>query len=192
MVLLCSDWDTGNLEGLDYSGMYEYLYSIKYKKRFAADSYPNGIPKEEFENVIMEFLPVTVEQIQTQAVFHEETRTYGWTRLGCLNYNLTTFGTSIPEVTDIRENDDGTVTLTVDAICEMGGSDDAIITHEVTMLFNEDGNFRYLGNKILNDGAKKVPEYKYRIQPHCVRIPVSDKMDNEISNALLPEAPLFP
>lgn len=35
----------------------------------------------------------------------------------------TFFGTSLPEVTDIRRNEDGTVTLTVEAVC------DAVITH---------------------------------------------------------------
>lgn len=41
--------------------------------------------------------------------------------------------------------------------------DDAVITHELTVKFAEDGSFRYLGNKILNDGILNIPEYQYRI-----------------------------
>ena len=111
----------------------------------------------------MEFLPVTAEEIQSYAVFDEEKQTYAWVRLGCFNYAPTYFGTSFPEVTDIKENKDGTVTLTVDAVCSMILCDDAVITHELTVRFSEDGSFRYLGNKILDDGISNIPEYQYRI-----------------------------
>ena len=122
-----------------------------------------GLPKGEFERLIMEYLPVTAEEIQDYAAFDKEKQTYAWVRLGCFNYAPTYFGTSFPEVTDIRENEDGTVTLTVDAVCSMILCDDAVITHELTVRFSEDGGFQYLGNKILNDGISNIPDYQYRI-----------------------------
>ncbi|MDE7433470.1 MAG: hypothetical protein K2N34_16360 [Lachnospiraceae bacterium] len=162
--LLCSDWDKDHMEELDYNGMYEYLYEMKNQKRFNPENYPEGIPKEEFENLIMEYLPITTEQIREYAVFDAENQTYVWMRLGCFNYTPTFFGTSLPEVTDIKENEDGTVTLTVEAVCDVVVCDDAVITHELTVRFEEDGSFRYLGNKILNDGIKNIPQYQYRIR----------------------------
>lgn len=161
--LLCSDWDIDHMESLDYNGMYEYLYAMKYQEQFPSEKYPDGIPKDEFERLIMEYLPVTAEEIENYAVFDEEKQTYIWERLGCFNYAPTYFGTSFPEVTDIRENKDGTVTLTVDAVCSMILCDDAVITHELTVKFAEDGSFRYLGNKILDDGLSNIPEYQYRM-----------------------------
>ena len=122
-----------------------------------------GIPKGEFERLIMEYLPVTAEEIQDYAAFDKEKQTYAWVRLGCFNYAPAYFGTSFPEVTDIRENEDGTVTLTVDAVCSMVLCDDAVITHELTVRFSEDGGFQYLGNKILDDGISNIPDYQYRI-----------------------------
>ena len=122
-----------------------------------------GLPKGEFERLIMEYLPVTAEEIQDYAAFDKEKHTYAWVRLGCFNYAPAYFGTSFPEVTDIRENEDGTVTLTVDAVCSMILCDDAVITHELTVRFSEDGGFQYLGNKILDDGISNIPEYQYRI-----------------------------
>ena len=122
-----------------------------------------GLPKGEFERLIMEYLPVTAEEIQDYAAFDKEKQTYAWVRLGCFNYAPAYFGTSFPEVTDIRENEDGTVTLTVDAVCSMVLCDDAVITHELTVRFSEDGGFQYLGNKILNDGISNIPDYQYRI-----------------------------
>lgn len=161
--LLCSDWDIDHMESLDYNGMYEYLYAMKYQEQFPSEKYPDGIPKDEFERLIMEYLPITAEEIESYAVFDEEKQIYIWERLGCFNYAPTYFGTSFPEVTDIRENKDGTVTLTVDAVCSMILCDDAVITHELTVKFEEDGSFRYLGNKILDDGLSNIPEYQYRM-----------------------------
>ena len=162
--LLCSNWDADHMEKLDYNGMYEYLFAMKYHKAFDAEDYPNGIPKEEFENLIMEYLPVTAEQIREYAVFDEKNQTYYWARLGCFNYAPTFFGTSLPEVIDIKENEDGTITLTVEAVCDMVICDDAVITHELTVRFAEDGSFQYLGNEILNDGIMHIPYYQYRIK----------------------------
>lgn len=161
--LLCSDWDIDRMESLDYNGLYEYLYAMKYQEQFPSEDYPDGIPKDEFECLIMEYLPVTAEEIRDYAAFDREKQTYAWVRLGCFNYAPTYFGTSFPEVTDIRENEDGTVTLTVDAVCSMILCDDAVITHELTVQFSEDGGFQYLGNKILDNGISNIPEYQYRI-----------------------------
>lgn len=161
--LLCSNWDESHMEELDYNGMYEYLYEKKYHEKFYSEDALGGIPREEFESLIMEYLPVTAEQIRKYAVFDEENQIYAWVRLGCFNYVPNFFGTSVPEVTDIRENEDGTVTLTVDAVCDMVLCDDAVITHELTVRFGKDGSFRYLGNRILNNGIRDIPEYQYRI-----------------------------
>ena len=162
--LLCSNWNVENMSELDYNGMFEYLYGMKYGEKFNSEDYPNGIPKEEFESLIMEYLPVTKEQIREYAVFDEENQTYYWARLGCFNYAPTFFGTSLPEVVNINENEDGTITLTVEAVCDMVICDDAVITHELTVRFAEDGSFQYLGNEILNDGIMHIPDYQYRIK----------------------------
>lgn len=84
--------------------------------------------------------------------------------LGASIMRLRFFGTSLPEVVDIKENQDGTVTLTVEAVCDMVICDDAVITHELTVRFAEDGSFQYLGNEILNDGIMHIPDYQYRIK----------------------------
>ena len=161
--ILCSNWDQEHMQKIDYNGLYEYLYAMKYKKKFNGKKYPSGMPKDQFEQLIMEYLPVSREEIEKYASYNEKKKTYDWMRLGCFNYAPNFFGTSIPEVTKIKHNSNGTVTLTVDAVCEMVLCNEAVITHELTVKFNKDGSFRYLGNKILNGGIKKIPEYQYRI-----------------------------
>jgi len=160
--LLCSNWDENHMEKIDYNGLYEYLYEMKYKKKYDAKKNPDGIPKDKFENLIMEYLPVTSAEIQKYGFFDKKKGTYLWQRLGCFNYAPTFLGTSIPEVTKINKNPNGTITLTVDAVCEMMLCDEAVITHELTVRFKEDGSFIYLGNRILDGGIKDIPEYQYR------------------------------
>ena len=176
--LLCSNWNVENMSELDYNGMFEYLYGMKYGEKFNSEDYPNGIPKEEFENLIMEYLPITAEQIREYAVFDEENQTYLWARLGCFNYAPTFFGTSLPEVVAIKENVDGTVTLTVEAVCDMVICDDAVITHELTVRFAEDGSFQYLGNEILNDEIMHL----LSLELLCRRLSTSKKIKMEQSH----------
>ena len=161
--LLCSNWDRDSLDKLDYNGIYEYFYGMKYDRRFEPEQYPHGIPAEEFEKTIMDYLPVSREEIRQWAVFDEGRQVYRWERLGCGNYAPSFFGTSVPEVTQIRENEDGTFTLTVDAVCQMILCNDAVITHELTVRLSENGDIQYLENRILDDGIFNIPEYQYRI-----------------------------
>lgn len=152
------------MEGLDYNGLYEYLYRMKYGERYEFSGNSSGIPAEEFENLIMEFLRITAEQIKKWAVFDSEHQTYDWERLGCLNYSPTYFGTSLPEVVEIRDSGEGNNVLVVDAVCDTFICNDAVITSELTVKFNDDKSFKYMGNKILNNGTKEVPKYQYRIK----------------------------
>lgn len=162
--LLCSDWDLDNLDALDYNGLYEYLYRMKYGERLQAENYTDGIPKAEFESLMMEYLPISEEELQKYAEFDEKTNRYTWASLGCGNYSPNFFGTSVPEVVEVKENPDDTVTLTVNAVCDMVICDDALITHELIVKFKEDGSFQYLGNKIQKEDRNNVPEYQYRVK----------------------------
>ena len=136
---------------------------MKYDRRFEPEQYLHGIPAEEFENTIMDYIPVSREEIRQWTVFNEGRQVYRWERLGCGNYAPSFFGTSVPEVTQIRENEDGTFTLTVDAVCQMILCNDAVITHELTVRLSENGDIQYLENRILDDGIFNTPEYQYRI-----------------------------
>lgn len=159
--LLCSSWDESHMEDLDFNGLFEYLYKMKYGEAFAGDGYE--IPAELFESVITAYLPVTAQELRTWAVFDGQKQTYAWESLGCFNYAPTFFGTAVPEVTDIKENGDGTVTLTVEAVCSMVEADEARMIHELTVHFEKDGSFQYISNKILDAQNKVIPDYQYRV-----------------------------
>lgn len=166
--VLCSNWDEAHMEKLDYNGMFEYLYAMKYGESLDTGKYPEGIPREKFEKLIGEYFPIAAEQIREYAVFEEKTQTYPRAGLRSFSHAMALFQTSLPEVTAIRQNQDGTVTLTVDAVCTMFTGDDALITHELTVRFGKDGRFQYLGNKIKERDLQKIPAYQYRV-PRSLR-----------------------
>lgn len=153
--LLCTNWDREHMEKLDYNCLYESLYRMKYQKEFSDEQVSNDIPQKDFEKLIMEYLQVNAGQIRNYAAFDADSQMYRWQKTGCFHSTPTYLGTAVPEVVDIRENKDGTVTLTVDAVCDMVVCDEAMITHELTVQFAEDGSFKYLGNKIL-DGRENI------------------------------------
>lgn len=157
--LLCSNWDEEHLEKLNYNGLYEYLYQLKYKESLDEIDNPDGVPKDAFETLITEYLPVTSKRLQKYASFDKKKQTYANEQSGYFNYMPSVLGTSVPEVVDIKENKDGTVTLTVDAVCDMVVCEDALITHELTVQFGKDGSFKYLGNKIVGGDVENIPNY---------------------------------
>lgn len=161
--LLCSNWNAEDMQGLDYNGLYEYFYQMKYGEKFTAEKEVVGIPAEEFENVIMTYLPVTKEELKEWAVYDEQSNMFIWERLGRGNYSPTHLGLSLPEVTEVRHNEDGTIVLTIHAVCDSVVCNDAVITHELTMKIQDDGTIQYVGNRILDNGIDNIPRYQYRL-----------------------------
>ena len=49
-----------------------------------------------------------------------------------------------PEITDMKENEDGTTAITVDAVCRRTGND-CVITHVLTIQSAGGGRVKYLG-----------------------------------------------
>ena len=160
--LLCSRWDLSDLSKLDYNGVFESFYEMKYGKKIDYDRYADGIPEEEFETLIMDYIPVTKEELRTFAEYDRESRTYLWVRLGTGNYVPTTFGTSLPEVVDVKENADGTTALTIEAVC-LGSGNDCALHHTLKVRFRQNGTFQYLGNEISDEELGRIPPYQYRL-----------------------------
>lgn len=159
--LLCSEWSENQMEGLDFNGLYEYFYMEEYGRGIETEKCAEGIPQEEFESLLTKYLPVTAEQLREYASYDPESKTYDWVMLGVGNYAPNAFWISVPEVTGITENENGTITLTVDAVCEKKGNDD-FYTHEVTLRILDDGKAMYLSNHIMDDRPGMIPDYQYR------------------------------
>ncbi|MBM6855077.1 hypothetical protein H6B11_13110 [Mediterraneibacter glycyrrhizinilyticus] len=161
--LFCTDWDKDHMQGIDYNGLFEYLYQVKTGDAFDKTRYENGIPGEEFENLMTVCLPVSAEQLREYASYESGEERYDWISLGVGNRTLGELTGSIPEVVDLEENSDGTLTLTVDAVCE-SMADDEFLTHRLTVSLDGDGSVRYLSNQVEEEKKDALSEYVYRIQ----------------------------
>ena len=159
--LFTTNWDASHLEVIDYTGMYDAAYELINQTPFQIDAKAVRILEQDFENTIMQILPVTREQLKSYAMYDSSDHCYQWKALGCGNYFPTSFGNTIPEITNIEEQADGTEIVTVDAVCERS-AEDAIITHKLTVRMDENGNIHFLKNVVQGDGLSRVPYYYYR------------------------------
>ena len=158
--LLCSDWDSTHTEALDFSGIFLRLYAMDCGKEFPAADYPAGIPASELEPLLLRYLPVTAEQLHASSSYDPALEAYAYSRHGGYAYKASFFSTSLPEVTAVRNSGDGTMTLTIDAVCSLVVCNDALMTHELTVRLLSNGQVQYLGNRIVQDMDGGRPEYK--------------------------------
>ena len=113
------------------------------------------VPRAEFEAVIMRYLPLTSDGIARMARLDTAEDAYAVTIDGIHNGAKV----PVPAVTAVRENPDGTLTLTVDAVFIEYAADRAF-THVVTLRPGEDGAFTLLSNELIEDEGNILPEYE--------------------------------
>ncbi len=163
--LFRTNWGAGHMEELDYNGLYEYLYEIRHQEAFGPQRNLDGIPKEEFENMMTAYLPVTAAELSRYAVFDEGKGEYVWKRLGPLTYKANNFSSSIPEVVQTEENPDGTISVSIDVVCIPRG-EDALMRHVLTLELPDNGGVRFLGNQVTEEAPGEITEYHYRLREH--------------------------
>lgn len=152
--LFCVEWDRNTLDQIDYNRIYPYFYGMKYGTSMNEGADRTRIPEKAFEDIIMEYLPVTAEQLRLWADYDEESRTYASYGTGIDIRKTSYISTSLPEVTDIQIEEDGIVVLTVEAVSGMIMYKDALLTHKLKIHMEEDGSFQYLENKLLSPDAQ--------------------------------------
>jgi hypothetical protein len=157
------DWDEDTLNEIDYNGLFEYVYLLEYGKQFDTKSYQKGIPKTEYETLLMKYFNLTSDQLEEYAEYDSKSQCYDWVRLGCGNYSPDMWGVPEPEIVNNIENDDGTTTFIIDAVWE-GRALDCAFQHEVTVRMGKTGEFKFLSNHIVPSENNILPQYTYRIQ----------------------------
>ena len=157
--LFLTDWDEGSLENIEFNDLFDFLYSMETGTKPEKKSYENGIPAEEFENITGRYFHTTAEQLRQYGAYNEETGTYPW--LAVNGWNRVPQMQPFPEVVSCTENEDGTLSARVEAVYVEEGRD-CLFAHVVTLRMEENGGFKYLGNKIDWENAYRVPAYKAR------------------------------
>lgn len=153
--LFTSDWTEADFSGLDLMDLYEYLYADLYGKHFDADAYQDGIPKEEFEAVFQHYFQISSEKIQELVPFDAEKQKYQWEEREGADY--TSARSLDPEVTEIKDNGDGTLTLSVAVVWAEKETDQAFV-HKLTVRPLSDGSYQYVSNEVEDSEDNLIPE----------------------------------
>ena len=104
------------------------------------------ISKEKFEPVIKSKFKISSEVLQSKTVYYPCEEVYEYKPRGLEETEYPEY--PYPEVIGYVNNDDGTLTLKVQAVFPYRGVSKAYI-HEVTVRDTKDGGIQYVGNRII-------------------------------------------
>ena len=156
--LFLINWDSLDFGELNFNDLYDYLYSMKYKEPMMSKEKEDGIPQEEFENMVSEFFDISKEELRRSAGYDKSTQTYPWQAVD--KWNRIQQSQPFPEVVECRYDEEGNLILTEEAVLKEGGTD-CMFRHEVKIREEENG-WTYLGNEIKNIKGAKIPQYRPR------------------------------
>ncbi len=154
--LFLTDWDAGSMEKIEFNDLYDFLYEMKYGEKLDEEA-ADGIPKAQFEEVVLTYFDISVEQLEKYAHYDAAGGIYPWEPVNA--WNRVRQVQPFPEVVRCEENQDGTLTLYVEGILIVAG-DDCAFRHRVTMR-ERDGGWVYVANDIDEDSGN-APGYRPR------------------------------
>ena len=163
--LFLLDWDSADYGSLSFNDLLEYLYLIRHDYldtasfSLASDGI-YSVPAEIFEDAVLPYFDISLEQFRAASLHDAATDTYPWQRSGFMN--VTYFPPLTPYVSEFRENGDGTITITVDVLC-FDLQAFPLFTHEVTIRPHDDGRFQYLANAVTYKSGIDFPNTKPRL-----------------------------
>lgn len=151
--IFLTDWSENDFGNLNFYDMYDILYP-----KINAEAVPYAadenlgvgavyqIPKEEFESVIMTYFHIDSETLQSKTTYYAEDSVYEYRPRGFYEAEYPEY--PYPEVVGFTENEDGTITLTVNVVFPHAG-ESKVYAHEVVVRPLEDGGIQYVSNKII-------------------------------------------
>ncbi len=145
--LLIEDWNQETIGRLDFNEMFEDLYRMDTGEIYKEEGHP--IPEKVFEGLMEKYFNVTQKELRQYANYQAEKQSYTW------EAGTGKLFSPLPEVVSYQQNQDGTLTLKVDALW-IDYNTDCAFTSTLTVLPLEDGRFKYLSNKV-EVKEKEVP-----------------------------------
>lgn len=151
--LFLVDWSEEDFGELDFYDLFDIFYPMVKGRPvpYVADDNLEvtavyRIPKDEFENVIMTYVSIDSEMLQSKTIYHPEDATYEYRPRGFYETEYPEY--PYPEVTSFTENGDGTITLQVHVVFPYEGNSN-VYSHEVVVRPFGDGGVQYVSNRII-------------------------------------------
>lgn len=150
--MFLTDWSEEDFGALDFYDAFDLFYRENHMENgeFTAGNAMGTsavylISKEKFESVIMSRFQIGSEVLQSKTVYHPEEKVYEYKPRGVEEAEYPEY--PYPEVVGYVKNNDGTVTLKVQAVFPYKGLS-KLYTHEVTVRDMEDGSIQYVANRV--------------------------------------------
>lgn len=150
--IFLTDWNEEDFGDLDFYDIFDIFYPILYEQSipYVADENLGvgavyQIPEEIFENVIMAYFNVNKKALLRETTYMPEKASYEYRPRGF--YEVEYPDIPYPEVVDYIENQDGTITLIINAVYPNGNTSVAYSHRTVVRPLNED-SFQYVSNQM--------------------------------------------
>lgn len=137
--MLVINWNESNASDILVPCMFDDIYRLYTGENLKPDG--GWIDADKYESVMLSMFPVTVTELRDNCDYNSEKDSYRYHVI--LGKQYPPFG----EVVDYSYNDDGTVSLIVDAVWADEGSDIAF-RNTLTVKPEDDGTFKYMSNHI--------------------------------------------
>lgn len=154
--IFLTDWNEENFGNLDFYDVFDLFYPLLYKQPVPYASDENlgvgtvyQIPEEIFENVIMEHFKIDRKELRRKTTYFPEGASYEYRPRGF--YEAEYPDIPYPEVVSYTENDDGTITLMINAVYPNDNTSAAYSHRTVIRPLNE-GRFQYVSNEMISLG----------------------------------------
>lgn len=151
--LFLVDWRSRDYDNVDFYDIFDKFYPAVFQQTvpYVMDENPNigavyQIPEKEFEAVVTLHFSIDNATLRTKTKHLKEAEAYEYHPRGF--YELEHTNLPYPEVVNYKENADGTITLTVNAVYP-GLETSRAYTHELVILPKEQGAFEYVSNTVL-------------------------------------------
>lgn len=152
--IFLTDWNEEDIGELDFYDIFDNFYPILHGQSVpyvADESLAVGavyqIPEEIFENVIMTYFNVNKEALRRETTYNPEKAAYEYRPRGF--YEVEYPDIPYPEVVSYTENQDGTITLIVNAVYPNGNTSMAY-SHKTVIRPLEEDCFQYVSNQMMN------------------------------------------
>ena len=151
--MFLTDWNEDDYGELNFYDLYDIFYPLVYGQAVPYTADENlgvgavyRIPEEEFESVIMTYINIDSETLQSKTAYFPEDGEYEYKPRGF--YETEYPELPYPEVINYTENSDGTITLTVNVVYP-NEIVSKVYSHEVVVRPLNDGSFQYVSNHVI-------------------------------------------
>ena len=162
------DWSEDQFGNLDFYDFYDVFYPVLNKQPvpYVADENLGigtvyQIPENEFETVVMTYFDIDREMLRSKTTYSSKNAAYEYRPRGF--YEMEYPDLPYPEVVSYTENQDGTITLIINAVYPQGGTSKSFSHKTVIRPLNEDC-YQYVSNQVIS------PEDDYDIWWHSDRL----------------------